>query len=175
MKKYALFSLCLLVSFAFLRCKKAEQPLFEMNYVQNFEAAAGLNPIDEHVYIIRDIPSDTSRFFTANGNRKSSQLQAINPLAMRLINLSSGTRFDFLERVSVTMFTDDDPTYEKEIFYREQIYDSRVTSELDLVPTFVDAKPLLLKGYYNIKVKLKPWVASPEFMSIRCELRFGAK
>ncbi len=175
MKKNILLLLSGLFILSFCRCKKDDKPLFEMTYTQTFEMAAGLNPIDEHVYIIRDIASDTTRFFTAGGKRVSSQLSAINPLGMKMFNVSSGAKFDFLERVSVTMFTDDDPTYEKEIFYREQIQDSRVGVELDLVPTFVDAKSMLLKGKYNLKVKLKPYINSPEFIATRCELRFGAK
>ena len=172
MKK--IFLLVLPFVFLFSNCKKDDAILFEMEYFYDFTITAGLNPFSgTHIFEISEIPSLSDAIFSQNG-KTAEELNAINPGTAVLRGIFSNPDNGYIQEVSIKIFSKEDPTIEREVFYRDQIA-LNASGDLGLVGTLVDAKNYLEKEDFGIRVELRLRDISPETIEMRLDFNFFAK
>lgn len=161
-----------LATILFSNCGKDETILFSMPYQDSFEIPAGLNTIDNHYFVLENIPTNKTSLFNAN-NVTDEDIVTINPESCRLTAVFN-SEYGFLFDVSVRMYTDDPLDY-KEIFYRENIPEN-TGSQLDLIPTLVNVRDFMMEETFNVEIVLiRPRVPSPEFIDTIVKFEFAAK
>ena len=172
MKK--IFLLLFPILFLFSNCKKDDDFLFEMKYVNDFSISAGLNPFaGTHVFETTNIPSNSVAIFSQN-NKTASEISAINPGSAFLRGIFSTAEYGYIREISIKMFSPDDPSFEKEIFYHNQI-SNNASGDLPLIGTLVDTKVFLEKETFGIRVELQLFDISPESVDMRLDFSFLAK
>ena len=172
MKK--IFLLVLPFVFLFSNCKKDDDILFEMEYFHDFTITAGLNPFSgTHIFEITDIPSLSDALFNQNGTT-TDELNAINPGTAVLRGIFSNPENGYIQEVSVKIFSKEDPTIEREVFYRDQI-SLNSSGDLGLIGTLVNAKSYLEKDDFGIRIELRLRDISPETIEMRLDFNFFAK
>jgi hypothetical protein len=169
-----IFLLVLPFVFLFSNCKKDNDILFEMEYFYDFTITAGLNPFKTHIFFVEDIPSLSDALFTQNG-KTAEELIAINPGTAVLKNpFNSNPENGYIQEISVKIFSKEDPTVEREVFYRDQI-SLNSSGDLGLIGTLVDAKGYLEKDDFGIRIELRLRDISPETIEMRLDFNFFAK
>lgn len=172
MKK--IFLLVLPFVFLFSNCKKDDAILFEMEYFYDFTITAGLNPFSgTHIFEVSEIPSLADAIFSQNG-KTAEELNEINPGTAVLRGIFSNPDNGYIQEVSIKIFSKEDPTIEREIFYRDQIA-LNSSGDLGLVGTLVNAKSYLEKEDFGIRVELRLRDISPETIEMRLDFNFFAK
>ncbi|MFK8008755.1 MAG: hypothetical protein AB8H03_20515 [Saprospiraceae bacterium] len=172
MKK--IFLLVLPFLFLFSNCKKDDDILFEMEYFHDFTITAGLNPFSgTHIFEVTDVPSLSDALFDQNGTT-AEELNAINPGTAILRGIFASPDNSYIQEVSVKIFSKEDPTIEREVFYRDQI-SLNSSGDLGLIGTLVDAKSYLEKEDFGIRVELRLRDISPETIEMRLDFNFFAK
>jgi len=172
MKK--IFLLVLPFVFLFSNCKKDAAVLFEMEYFHDFTITAGLNPFSgTHIFEATEIPSLSDALFNQNGTT-ADELNAINPGTAVLRGIFTNPDNSYIQEVSVKIFSKEDPTFEREIFYRDQVA-LNASGDLSLVGTLVDAKDFLRNENFGIRIELRLRDISPETIEMRLDFNFFAK
>ena len=162
------FSLIFLLS----NCGKDEPVLFTMPYQQSFEIQAGLSTVDNHHFVISNIPTNKDNFFSVN-NVTDEEVVIINPESCRLTSVLNSD-YGFLFNVSVRMYTDNPDAY-REIFYRDNV-PSNTGTQLDLIPTLANVRDLLVGDNFTVEVVLeRPRVPSPEFIETIIQMEFAVR
>lgn len=171
-----LFFLFFVVIFG-IQCNRGDNLnlAFEMEYPNIiFEIPAGLNTIESHFFLLKDIPTAKNFFF---GDIPEEDIQAIVPSYARMTALDGNSiDYDFLFEVSVRICQ---PNKEsnclREIFYRDRI-PNNVGNRLDLIPNDNNLKEILTQDDFTIEVVLKRLVStSPTFINSRLEMGFEAR
>lgn len=172
MKKLILLALPLILLFS--NCKKNNDVLFEMEYFNDFTITAGLNPFaGTHVFETPVVTSNASIIFSEN-NITVEDLEAINPGSAILRGIFSNPDNGYIREISVKMYPTNDPTFEKEIFYHNQIPEN-ASGDLPLIGTLVDVKDFLATGEFGIKVEFQLRDISPETIDMRLDFEFFAQ
>jgi len=160
--------------FLFSNCKKNNDVLFEMAYINDFTITAGLNPFAGiHVFETPLVVSNANAIFSQN-NITTENLEAINPGTAILRGIFSSPDNGYIREVSVKMYATDDPTFEKEIFYHNQIPEN-ASGDLQLIGTLVDVKDFLATGEFGIKVEFQLRDISPITVDMRLDFEFFAQ
>ena len=174
MAKYFLF---LVFFLPFLSaCRKTETG-FDMSYKRQFEIPVGLSAGPSHNFVLLNIPSDTSVFFTIN-NATASQLAGVVPRSMnlRMIFQGGGNTFSIVDHVEVAIFDPNRPTVpEIPIFYR---YDIPISTGdiLTLIPDGNNISKFVLDGRtFNIRIKLFFRDITPRSVDVEANIVFLAK
>jgi hypothetical protein len=157
-------------------CQKDRPPAkFEMRYHNlQIEIPAGLSEIESSHFIIRDIPTDASRYLQDN-NLTASEITAVVPHFLRLTNTQSSASYNFIYEISVRLFNSRNPDRSFEIFYYEGV-PLRTGDVLDLIPNENDMKEIMLGDRFSLDIVLKRLRQSPtEFIQTRVELGFDAR
>ena len=172
MKKIFLVALSCL--FLFSNCKKDNNSLFEMKYINDFTISAGLNPFSgTHIFERTNIPSNALDIFAQNGVIESD-LSEINPGVAILSGIFTNPDNGFIQEISIKMFPMSDPSFEKEIFYHNQIPQNS-SGDLPLIGTLVNTKDFLVEETFGIKVELRLRDFSPESVEMRLDFSFFAR
>jgi hypothetical protein len=149
----------LLLSFAalfvFNGCRKKAVG-FEMDYRGRFEIPVGLEIISSHNFILKNIPSDTVRFFQTY-NTTADQIKSIEPrsMSLRAFFQNGSNSFANIKRVEVYIADAATPKSERIIFFRDDI-PLNIGERLDLVPNGEDVRRFLLQGTtkFNVRTNL---------------------
>lgn len=150
---------------------------FVMNYPNlEFEIPAGLNTVESHFFVIRNIPTNRESFF---GNFSPEDISAIIPASARLVSLDGGNvDYDFALEISVRLCTTEDGTEDcrfNEIFYRDPVPEN-VGSEVGMIPNEQNVADFLTQDQFTVAVVLRRLVRPPvTFVRTRLEMRFEAK
>jgi len=156
--------IAMLMSFS---CKKNDQFLMEMPYIETFSVNAGLNSLETWFFNIKDIRSNRADLLNANGIDES-EITKINPGRAKLLNVLGGNDYENIEKISIHIFKDD-PKKAKEIFYRDNV-PTNTGSELELIATLVDLNDIAIDDF-NIYVKIK--FRNPPAVSFESRVEFS--
>jgi len=158
----------------FSNCRKNDDFLFEMEYINDFTITAGLNPFAGiHIFETSNIPTNSLPIFSQNGVTEED-LSAINPGTAFMQGIFTDTDNGYIQEVSVKIFNPDDPTVEREIFYRTQVPENS-SGNLALIGTLVNAKDFLKNEEFGIRVEFRLRDISPESVDMRLDFSFFAK
>jgi len=152
MNRISLF--LILASFGVLLngCGKDTNKKFTLRLDTNFDVPAGLNVLDAHYFIIRGLLTNYSSIINKNTIPAGAQIR-LEPERASLEDLFNQTDLDFIDKISVRIFTNDNPTDKPECFYLENI-PLNVDNYMDLFPTSFDANPFLESPEINVEVKI---------------------
>ncbi len=154
---------------------------FDMQYPNlQFTVPAGLNTIDAHFFIIRDIPTNKAAFF---GNIDEVDIVEISPSAAIVRGVQGNLAdYSFVDEIVVRICDDNDISQEnifqkcrREIFFREAI-PFNTGNRVELIPNAINLKAELIKDNFTVAVvfnRLRDF--SPLEMPTRLELIFQAK
>ena len=113
---------------------------------------AGLNTVETHHFIIRDL---TSTLYAQLETRNLSldDINIVKPQLVVLTSLDNETEFNFLEAVTVDIYTRKN-TKKAEIAFQEFVpFNTR--SELNLFPSLLNVKDYLAEELFIIEVELR--------------------
>lgn len=166
------WALLLLLPLLQWRCdNRTELPGFELNYIQDFEIFAGLNTLETHVFEFT-LPSNYTGYLAQSGYSESD-IVAIVPKYIRLVNLGGNVTFDILQRARLNI-AKTDGTQEFEAAYREPV-PTNAGYALDLIPTLIDATEQVQSDRFTIRLKLNFLEIPQQAIDTRLELTFQAQ
>ena len=147
---------------------------FNMTYQSVFEVQAGAQPFVVQPYLITNIVTDTTLFFSANGVH-SDGILSINPAQCRLFSQLSNINFAFVDLAAVTIINPLDPNDRQEVFYRDNIPFNE-DGVLDIFPDLPDVKATLMRlPKYNLEIVLRFREAPASAIPIQIDWSFRAK
>ena len=155
--------------------------VFEMQYPNlQFNIPAGLNTIDAHFFIIRDIPTNKAAFFR---DRDESEIIEISPSTAVIRGVQGNLAdYSFVDEM-VIRICDDNQINEsnifqkcrREIFFREAI-PFNTGNRVDLIPNAINLKSELTQDNFTVAVVLNRLRGFSSLeMPSRLELQFQAK
>ena len=169
--KYLLLPLCLLLIISTISCKKDNfQKKFGIRLDKNFDVPAGLDFIDAHFFVLNELPTFYSNIIAQEDVPDNATITIVPERAV-ITSLFGDVDFDFVERVSVRIFTNENVEDKPEAFYIEFIPNT-VDGELELIPTSFDALTFLKGGLVNAEVKFVFKRTSPQLMNLRILMDF---
>ncbi len=141
-----------LIFLASLSCTKDKPILFVGNFDADLEIPAGLNTVETHYFILRNIPVyfiqnallagiDTSKISNISAGRGS-------------INHILGTQdLDFINTVSIYAVSKNDPTVKREMFYLDFV-PFATRREIRLLSSTTELKDILKEDVIDLEVRL---------------------
>ena len=134
-------------------CKKGNvQPLFEIESVASFTIQAGLNTVETHHFLVKNLTSSFQAQLETR-NLSLDDLSIIKPLSMVITSLDPDIEFSFISSVTTNMYMVD-PDKGLEIYFREPV-PINTKSTLELFPSLLNIKDIISQPLFNIDVMLR--------------------
>jgi hypothetical protein len=164
----------LFIAFIGISCGKDTTEIgFPMTYRSTFESQAGLISFARHYFVIKDIPTDTTRYFTQNGVT-SKDLRGIRLETARLDAFASAYGYRHVKEISLWIINPKSGA-KTEIAYRDQFtITNTLNSTLELLPTQVNIKDFLTSKTFTLEVRIEVVASAPELLDNQLEVRFKA-
>ena len=158
MTKLGAFSFILFFSFLQLNCKKTErgfQILYRSTPNSQYDIPVGLDIFASHYFVVNNILSDTTIFFSAN-NLTAKQLGRITPSTMFMRAVYQDGTYDYISSVEVSIFDPARPNLtEQIIFYNDNVLPNTGT-QITLIPNDVDVTPFIVQGRsFSIRTRIR--------------------
>jgi len=139
-----------------------------------FDIPAGLTGSLPRVFTLDDLRTNFQEYLR-NNNTDTSFVKGIEPISANLIALD-GQPFDFLQEVSIRICSNTlaQCSASDEVFYLDRIQSNRITNELQLLPTLIDAERILSQDRFKLEVWFYFFGVSPSTIPVKMDLRFDA-
>ena len=165
------FVFTLFSAFLFQSCGKETIPKkFTVRLDRTFEVPAGLNYIDAHYFVLDEIPTFYDQIIGQQNVPAGAKITLV-PERASITSLFNDIDFDFIDKVAIRIYTNNNPKDKPEAFYIEYIPNS-VDNELQLIPTSFDAKPFLEYGIVNAEIRFFFKRTTPQSMNLRIVMDF---
>lgn len=152
MKDWILIILCLGV-FGLNSCGKGKQELFEVDNEIEFVLPGGLNTIETHVFVIRDVPTFFDESLQAYGYRKED-ISLIGSGRGLLTGSFQNIDYDFIGEISIRALSQKEIGLSREMFYRENIPFSH-DGELQLLSSISNLTDILSDPFMDIEIRIR--------------------
>jgi hypothetical protein len=164
----------LLITIIGISCQKDTTEIgFPMTYRSTFESQAGLIPFARHYFLLKDIQTDTIRYFQQNGIT-SNKLRGIRLEVARMDAFASAYGYRHIKEVSLWIVNQKTGA-KTEIAYRDQFtITTTLNNTLDLLPTQVNIKDYFLSKQFTLELRVEVVTTSPELLDNQIEVRFKA-
>ncbi len=140
-------------SLVFSSCNKIEEDiLFKMEYDQVITIPGGLNTVETFSFLLRDLVTNYQALLQTF-SVSAEVINSIKPGSIRLSDELSQLDFAKVEKISL-LISDTKFQNELEIGYLEVVPFSS-SNTLQLFPSLVNAKELMSKEKFNLKLKVK--------------------
>ena len=148
--KYSFFFFVLLFSL-FLSCNKSDDPGRGVDLVfrKQFEIPAGLGVFDVHHFYLRDVPTHFASTL-ALANITADQVARVTTTEGNLSGVFGDANLDFIDRVSVRVYTNDPADY-LEVGYRDPA-PIDPGNAMGLIPSLADSKEFISAATVNFDV-----------------------
>jgi hypothetical protein len=143
----------------FTSCGSDRTQLFEINNEIEFFIPGGLNTIETHVFVIRNVPS----FFKsslANHGATEEQIVSISAARAKLIGSFGQIDYDFIEEISVRAISKTDPTLNKEMYYQDRIQFNH-SGDLELFASISELIEILTDEIFDMEIRIRMRQSSP--------------
>ncbi|MFZ1749302.1 MAG: hypothetical protein WAU01_03890 [Saprospiraceae bacterium] len=167
MKYTLLYMLGLII--VFTSCDKETIVRYEVPIDAEFDIPTGLNTVETHYFIIRNVPT----YYKQNADIKGVDTSSIiNVVASRGLVKSKFQEvdFDFVERVSIYAVSQKDPTIKREMYYLDFV-PLTTRAELRMLSSTTSLRDLLKEEFIDLEVRLN--VRSFTRSNIRARIEFG--
>lgn len=153
----------------FLSCEKETPVRFVADLYTEFNIPSGLNTVETHYFLLRDIPV----FYSQNAfihNVDTASIQNVIASRGLLRDKFLDLNLDFISRISVYAISRKNPTLKREMFYLDQVPLS-VGKELRMLSSTTQLKEILKEETIDIEIRMnvRQFVPGP----LRARLEFG--
>ena len=159
-----LFSLCLLAS-----CSQNDEPLFIMPTQTDFQIPAGLNTIETHFFVQKNV----STFFQSVSTADTSAISQIIARRATLRPIFDVLDLDYINSVVVYVLDPLDPNQKDEIFFREPI-ELGNKQEINLFSSSPNVKKYLVNDFMNLEVAINFRQLPTRTIDFRLDMSFSA-
>ncbi len=170
--KFRSLAILLVIILCCSSCDKNSTPLFEMEMFFELDIPAGLNTLESHFFIVRDVPTFASSLLTGNGV-DPEDIGFINGLTATMETRFSGLDLDFVEDIGVHFFEDDISTRQESFYVFNDFIEFGNKTEIPMIPTLVDFKDVLLQETVDIEFKINLRAFIPSELDTRVTMRFN--
>jgi len=155
-------------------CHKDDGPkaVFTVESTSSFTIPAGLNTVETHYFVVNNIPSTLEAQLKSH-NLTLEDLEKINPLQCRLLALDGTPTYQFIQDISVMIYTKKNPV-KREIAFMEPV-PLNTSSTLQLFPTLIDVKDYLTSSVYSVEIRLRLRGFPSRTIDTRLDLAFEAR
>ena len=169
--KIANLGFIFLLAFTTLSCDKDDVVRkFSIRLDRNFEVPAGLDYLNAHYFVLDEIPTFYQQIINQQNVPVGAKISLV-PESAVISSIYNDVDFDFVDKVSVRIFTNTNVKDKPEAFYIEDI-PTTVDGELRLIPTSFDAQPFLKDGIVNVEVRFFFKRTTPQLMNLRIIMDF---
>lgn len=152
-------------------CEKDTPVRYEVALSADFDIPSGLNTVETHYFIVRNIPV----FYKFNADRNSVDTSTItNVLASRglMRSLFSDADYNFISRVQVYAVSRKDPTLKREMYYLDFVPNS-TGRELKMLSSTTQLKEILSEEIIDMEVRLNFRAITTSLLSTRIEFGYA--
>ena len=160
-----------LIAVTIISCQKDTSFRYEVGLTADFAIPSGLNTVETHYFIIRNVPV----FYKFNADRNGVDVATItNVLASRGLMRStfSEADYDFISRVSVYAVSRKDPTVKREMYYLDFV-PVNTGREMKMLSSTTQLKEILSEEFIDLEVRLNFRSISPSLLSTRIEFGYA--
>ncbi|MEL6389897.1 MAG: hypothetical protein AAFQ02_07020 [Bacteroidota bacterium] len=152
-------------------CTSGPEPLFVMELESELIIPAGLNNLDTHFFIQRNIPTFASNYLT--GSVSDEGISEILPNRAELFGQFDAIDWGLVQEVSIWVQSTTDPELKKEVFYQDRINFSGVES-LQMFGSLSEVKDMMLSDAINLEIRLRFRRVTPVEITSRLTMNFVA-
>ncbi|MBK8516990.1 MAG: hypothetical protein IPL55_12135 [Saprospiraceae bacterium] len=163
------FIFLVFITLMFYSCEKDTVIRYDVSLDAEFDIPSGLNTIETHYFIIRNVPT----FYKQSADNRGVDTSSIlNVLASKGLIASKfqDLDFDFVERISVYAISQKDPTLKREMYYLD-IVPLTTGTQLRMLSSTTELKKILSEELIDIEVRLN--LRKFTTTLIRARLSFG--
>ena len=142
-----------LFSGVFFSCGSDRTEVFEVDNEIEFITPGGLNTIETHVFVIRNVPTFIDNALQANGLNKD-QVVGTGATKAKLIGAFGSIDYDFIDDISVRAISKTDPTLNKEMFFMDRISFNH-NGDLELFSSITELRDIILDSIIDIEVRIR--------------------
>ncbi len=135
-----------------MSCDKETPVLYEVGLEAEFDISVGLNTIETHYFIIRNVPTFYNQFASQKGIDTSS-IKSIVASRGLLTGKFQSIDYDFISRISIYAVSRIDPNNKREMYYLDQVPITTDT-ELRMLSSSTQLKEILRDEFIDIEVRL---------------------
>ena len=150
-------------------CEKETQVRYEVALDANFDIPSGLNTLETHYFIIRDVPT----FYSLNADLKRQDTASINQIiASRGLIRSrfNDVNFDFVERISIYAVSKKNPDMKREMYYLDFV-PLNTGRELRMLSSTTALKEIIQEETMDVEIRMN--VRNFTNTAIRATFDFG--
>jgi hypothetical protein len=150
------FIICFLLLISGLQCScngDEGQELILVPFQVQFEVPAGLNPALEHRVLITNIQNSFVGLLEQNGI-DTSRISAVTAGNGQFLEMNGVMDLNFLLELEIRIFSNLNPDYSKEIYYRNNI-PINTGSTLDLFPSLSNIEDIIFEPGMSLEITFK--------------------
>jgi hypothetical protein len=149
-----IFLLLAFVALLGFSCNKADDPRpgFDLLYQEEFVIPAGIGVFDVHHFQIKNIASRYQQSLDQQG-KTDADITGVLTEQAALSGIFGDADFSFIEKISVRIYNESDPSDYVEIAYRDPT-PLEPGNSLPLIPSLADAKRFIKEPRFSLDVVL---------------------
>ncbi len=155
--------------FLFTSCEKETLVRYEVALDAEFDIPTGLNTVETHYFIIRNVPT----FYLQNAALKGVDTSSIvNISASRGLIRSKfqDVDFDFISRISIYAVSKKDATKKREMYYLDFV-PVNTDTQLRMLSSTTQLKDMMNEEFIDLEVRIN--LRSFTTSNIRAKIEFG--
>lgn len=164
--KYITFLFIITLSFG---CNKDTRDRVEGSIDAEFDIPNGLNTIETHVFVIKDVASFFEQTLLQSGRSINDIDEVLSAKGDLVFPFISGS-INFLDKVSIRIYNRFDPDNFKEMYYLDAV-PLNANNPLKLFSTIANLQPILENESFDMEVRLRFRAFTPPNPRVR--LDFG--
>ncbi|MCB0527311.1 MAG: hypothetical protein KDC61_11130 [Saprospiraceae bacterium] len=155
-------------------CNKADDqaPGFDMFYQREFFIPPGIGIFDVHHFQMENIPTTYNQLLDQHG-KKTEDITGVITAKGSIGGTFGDADLDFIDKVSVRVYDESDPSDWIEIAYRDPM-PLDPGNNFALIPSLADAKRFMSKSRFSIDVVLWLRNTTQEESQVRLDLQMKA-
>lgn len=149
MPKY-FFGILLLFSFG-ISCTDNTPALFNMQMEVDFTIPAGLNTLDTHVFILRNVPTRVQSYI---GNANRDNITRVLANRARLTGLFTAIDYAIIDQITIDVINQEDPEDLREVFWMSPVPLNQ-EGDLNLFSSLSEVKEMMLQETADFEVAIR--------------------
>lgn len=158
--------------FAFGSCRKTDEFLFGGNFETRFLIPSGLNTVLTHYITIPNVYTDFKRL-AKNAGYDEQGIKSIQASFGKMRTVFTSDDLDFLQDISVVIFSRKNPALKKEMYYSEFV-PFNVDNEIKLQSGSAELAEILKEDYIDIEIRINIRGFVPNAVEVILDMSFIA-
>jgi len=159
-------SLC----FFLLGCSNEGRELFDIRIETFFDIPAGLNSLETHFFIIRDVPT---RIEAIGSNLQDNEVLSVKSSTGVLRGRITSNDYRIIDQIAISAISSTDENNKKEIYWMDFIPLDQ-TGDLQLFSSLPNVREIILQETIDLEIKISFKSFTPVNMENRLIMNFKA-